>query len=201
MQARFLTSRWALLALATCGLALPRAATPQSGSSSGQNVKIGATTVRFGGFRPRIDVLTSSVPRIGLTGASSMTLPTIESTQRVLRFGLELDGWDSTLAIGDDRDPIHGFKAMLTIDGTGNVLLSGAATSFQIVPGHRYEFELTWQWTSSGLVIEHVAIDDGNSVHLLTSGEYRAGNPGTEFEFQHLGTGTTWLDSISLLPQ
>ncbi|MCA8971726.1 MAG: hypothetical protein KDC95_18185 [Planctomycetes bacterium] len=193
-------SRLALGVAACCGFALLRQVTTAQSTNSNA-VQICGTTIEFGGVPPVIDLVSAVTPRIGLSGASSMTLPTISSTRRVLRFGYEAEGWNSHLKIGDDRDPIHGFKHMIEIDGTGTVSLSGCKKTVSIVPQQHYEFTLSWTWTNTGLFVDTLLVDDGTTTTELRSGEYRAGNQGQELRFEHSGTGMVWLDSISIAPQ
>lgn len=152
----------------------------------------------FTGNRPELDVEHAVRPRIGLKGTSGLLLPTLLRPTRVLRFGYEARGWSSSLRVSDDRDPQHGFRWMMAIDGTGKLTLSGCKKTLQLVPRRRYVFELRWAWDEGGLRLDSLKVTDGSSSLLLRSGERRVGKPGLALRFQHSGAGSCWLDTLSI---
>lgn len=159
-------------------------------------------SVVFSGQFPRFDLVDAKRPKIGLRGRSALTLPTMRAPSCVLRFGYQANGWRSNLKVGDDRDPQHGFRWMLSIDGAGRVALSGAKQTLQLVPNRYYVFELRWSWSTKGLRIEEVRVAENqfgqHNYAVLKSTELRSGRRGTTLRIEHSGLGSCWLDRLGI---
>lgn len=154
----------------------------------------------FFGNSPRLDVTQPVGPRIGLTGTSAMAIPTTTGPAVVLRFGYQMSGLDCKLKVGDDRDPQHGFRHIITVDKGGRLRLSGSTQSATLIPGRHYNFELRWAWTSAGkLQIQSLRIrENGRSDVVPTSNETRTGSRGVSLRIRHAGSDTSWFDSMSI---
>lgn len=189
-----LTSRSLIIvALLACTLTLGVRNTAAQSSSKHQTNVYG---FEFFGNKPRVDLAHAYGPRIGLVGTSAISVPTAVGPRRALRFGLQ-SGVHSALKVGDDRDPQHGFRYMLSIDPGGKLSLAGASKTLRLEPNKRYEIELHWSWSGIAMRIESVRVRrQGQADLVLLSGETRLGHDASKLQIRHSGNDTSWLDGL-----